>query len=230
MNKLQELFWAASRRARSKRAALFRQIFKLDETTKILDIGSEKGININLVIAGSKVKPENVFIADIDLEAISYGRDKFGFQSVLIGESGTLPFADQGFDLVYCSSVIEHATVPKTNLWEIVSEKEFGEAAWENQKILAREIERVGRQFFVQTPARSFPIESHTWLPMYSFLPRPILLKALKFSNKYWIKQADPDFNLLDTQQMKTLFPSAEIVLEKKFGLIKSIMAVKTLR
>jgi hypothetical protein len=102
--------------------------------------------------------------------------------------------------------------------------------AWANQKKFADEVRRVGKSFFVQTPNRGFLIESHSWLPLAGFLPRPWLLKVLRLSNQFWIKGAPPDFNLLDARQMAQLFPEAEIVLEKKFGLVKSIMAMKITR
>jgi hypothetical protein len=120
--------------------------------------------------------------------------------------------------------------VPKSEVWEITDENEFRQAAWANQRRFAAEIRRVGRSFFVQTPNRGFFIESHSWLPFAGFLPRPWLLEVLRFSNQFWIKGAPPDFNLLDAQKMIELFPEAEIVLEKKFGLVKSVMSVKTTR
>lgn len=230
MNRLQEIVWAASRRARQKRAGIFRQRFKLDETTRILDIGSENGENINLVLSGTPVSPKNVFIADIEADALNYGREKFGYQTVLLDESGRLPFADGELDVVYCSSVIEHVTVPKSAIWEITDENEFRRASWANQKKFAAEIRRVGKFFFVQTPNRGFLIESHSWLPLAGFLPRPWLLKVLRISNRFWVKGAPPDFNLLDASEMAQLFPEAEIVLEKKFGLVKSVMAMNITR
>lgn len=230
MKALRRIVWAASKRARQKRAEIFRRNFGLNKKTRILDIGSESGENINLVLSGTGIAPENVFIADIDAPSISSGNEKFGFQPVLLDESGVLPFEDLFFDIVYCSSVIEHVTAPKDNVWGIASEKEFRRAAWAKQKLLAEEIRRVGREYFVQTPARNFPIESHTWLPFFSFLPRPLQIKTMLLTNKFWIKQALPDFNLLGAKEMAELFPDAEIVFEKKFGLVKSIMAIKSLR
>lgn len=227
MNKLQEIVWAASRRARQKRAAFFRERFDLTETTRILDIGSETGDNISLVLSGTKISPQNVCIADIDADSLKKGKEKFGFQTLLLDESGKLPLEDKSFDVVYCSSVIEHVTIAKNEIWQTKSENEFRKRAFENQKKFADEIRRVGKSYFVQTPARNFPIESHTWMPLFSFLPRPMLLKAMRVSNRFWIKSAPPDFNLLDAGQMSKLFPEAEIVYEKKFGLIKSIMAIK---
>lgn len=230
MNKLREIVWAASRRARQKRAAVFRQKFDLGAATRVLDVGSENGENIHLVLSGTGVKAENVYIADIAPEAIKEGRDKFGYQTVLLDESGRLPFAEGEFDVVYCSSVIEHTTIPKSEIWKIKNADEFREKAWENQKIFAEEVRRVGKSYFVQTPNRGFVIESHSWLPLAGFLPRPWLLKVLRVSNRFWIKDAPPDFNLLNADEMAKLFPEAEIVLEKKFGLVKSIMAIKIAR
>ena len=230
MNKLQNIILSVSKKARQKRAELFRQKFRIDPATRILDIGSENGENINLVLSGTNVTPENVFIADINGEVVHAGHLKFRFHPVVLDQSGVLPFEDDYFDIVYCSSVIEHVTMQKEEVWEIVSEKEFRAAAWEKQRLLASEIRRVGRQFFVQVPAKSFPVESHTWLPFFSYLPRPMLIKLLRVTNKFWIKPALPDFNLLSTAQLIELFPDAEIVFEKKLGLIKSIMAIKSLR
>ena len=227
MKILEKIVWSVSKRARQKRAEIFRQNFKLNKTTKILDIGSENGENINRVLGDTEILPNNVFIADIDAQVIKSGREKFGFQSVLLDETGTLPFADNFFDIVYCSSVIEHTTASKERVWEISSEKEFQKTAWEKQKFLAKEIERVGKAYFVQTPSKNFPIESHTWLPMFSYLPRPLQIKILRLSNKYWIKKSLPDFNLLNSKDMRKLFPEAKIIFEKKFGLVKSIIAIK---
>lgn len=221
---------SASGSARQKRAEIFRRNFRLDEKMKILDIGSESGDNIHQVLNGTKVSPESVFIADIELEAINRGHKRFGFQPVLLDETGKLPFEDGFFDIVYCSSVIEHVTIAKEKIWETTSDKEFFDAAWEKQKMLAAEIERVGRQYFVQTPARGFPVESHTWLPFFDFLSRRWQIKVMSLTNKFWVKQSIPDFNLLDREQMAQLFPGARIVFEKKFGLVKSIMAIKSSR
>ncbi len=156
MNRLQEKVWAASRRARQKRARIFRQRFDLNETTRVLDIGSENGENINLVLTGTSVAPENVFIADIEAEAINFGRERFGYQTILLDESGRLPFADGEFDVVYCSSVIEHVIVAKSEIWQITNESEFRRAAWANQKKIAAEIRRVGKSFLCKRRIADF--------------------------------------------------------------------------
>ena len=216
-----------SKKAREKRALMFRSFVHFDSETRLLDVGSENGVNINFVLEGKTFRPDNIFIADIDRNAIEFGKANFGFQPVLLDESGKLPFEDKFFDIVYCSSVIEHVTVGKDEMWEITDGKRFRDLAFHRQKTFADEIRRVGKKYFVQTPNRNFIIESHSWLPFVGSFPRSIFVKVIKFSNRFWVKQTIPDYNLLDKTELQELFPDAEIVTEKKFGMIKSIIAVK---
>lgn len=224
---MKSIFLKVSRKSREKRAEIFRSFFAISENTKILDIGSEDGSNINFYLQGTKVRPENVYLADISEAILQSGKEKFGYQTVLLDESAKLPFSDKFFDIIFCSSVIEHVTISKEKVWEMTDEKEFSKLSFARQTILANEIQRVGRSFFVQTPNRNFIFETHSWLPFIGFLPRPLMIKALKFFNRFWIKLTTPDFNLLDRKQMQTLFPQAEIISERKFGMIKSIIAIK---
>lgn len=224
---IRRIFKNFSTKSRQKRARIFREHFPIRRDTLILDLGSEDGSNISFVLQETDFEPHNIYIADIDKRALEKGAKDFGFNPVLLDESGKLPFADEFFDIVYCSSVIEHATVAKNEIWKITSGKKFRETSLAAQKAFADEIRRVGKSYFVQTPSRNFPIESHSWLPLASFLPRPILLKTLKTSNRFWIKKTVPDYNLLDRKEMKKLFPEAKILTEKKFGLVKSIIAIK---
>lgn len=227
MNPISKIVWKFSAQARKKRAQLFRRYFSIDENTKILDLGSENGTNIFNVLKDTSYNPANVYIADIDQNAVEEGKRNYGFNAVLIDETGKLPFADKFFDIVYCSSVIEHVTVVKSDVWTWKDGNEFSAESWKHQKLFADEIVRLGKQYFVQTPSKKFPVESHTWLPLVGYLPRRQFLPVLKLSNRFWVKQAEPDFNLLDANDMKCLFPDAEIVKEKKYGLTKSIMAIK---
>lgn len=226
MDPLSKFAWKFSANARKKRAALFRSFFDITEDTKILDLGSENGTNIHNVLQGTDARPENIYIADIDQNAVNEGQKLYGFNPILVNEDSRTEFEDNFFDIVFCSSVIEHTTVKKSEMWEIKDGKEFRERSWERQREFAAEIARLGKRYFVQTPCRTFPIESHTWLPLVGFLPRRLFLPLLKASNRFWIKRAWPDFNLLDGEQMQELFPLAKIVKEKKWGFTKSIMAI----
>ena len=113
-----------------------------------------------------------------------------------------LPFADGQFDLAYCSSVIEH--VPR-----------------ERREAFAAELRRVARGWYVQTPARSFPIEPHSLLPGAHWLPAPL-------RRRYWRLGAAGDWEdvaLLGRAELERLFGPAE---PERFGpLTKSWVCVR---
>jgi SAM-dependent methyltransferase len=212
---------------RMQRKQVFLNAFELDSKTKILDLGSEDGSHINKIIQGTEVSPINVFLADIDQDLLNSGRAKYGFNTILIPKDGKLPISDKVFDIVFCSSVIEHVTLPKDQLYRIKSSKEFREKAFLHQLHFSSEIERIAKGYFVQTPYKWFPLETHTWLPLIGFLPRNIMLFVVKLTNKYWIKSADPDWNLLSVPELKRLFPNAYIYKELYLGITKSLIAIK---
>jgi SAM-dependent methyltransferase len=218
---------ALSRRARAKRAALFRSLFTLDAETRILDLGSAGGAHISAVLKGTPVQPANVYVADIRPQSVERASREYGYTPVLIAEDAPMPFPDGFFDIVYCSSVIEHVTVPKHMVWELRSARLFRERALARQEAFAAEIRRVGMHFFVQTPYKHFPIETHSWLPFLAWLPRPLLIGTLRVVNPIWITKTAPDWHLLDKKQLARLFEGALIIDEKVFGLTKSLMAVK---
>lgn len=227
MNGVEALVQGARQQARAKRAGVFREAFDIGPSTRILDIGSENGSAIASVIAGTRAQPQNVYIADIEEQRVQEGKRRYGFVPVTIPESGALPFEDGFFDIVYCSSVIEHVTVSKVETWSITSTAEFRGRALARQREFAQEIRRLGKCYYVQTPNKWFPIESHTWLPLVGFLPRPLQIRVIGVSNRYWVKRTTPDWYLLTAREMRELFPDAEIRAERMFGFTKSIMAIK---
>jgi SAM-dependent methyltransferase len=98
-----------------------------------------------------------------------------------------LPFADGQFDLAYSSSVIEH--VPPGR-----------------RAAFAAEVRRVARGWYVQTPARSFPIEPHALLPFAHWLPAGL-------RRRYWRLGAMghwEEIELLGRREVEALFGPAE--------------------
>jgi SAM-dependent methyltransferase len=113
-----------------------------------------------------------------------------------------LPFVDGEFDLVYCSSVIEHV-------------------ARAGREAFAAELRRVGRGWFVQTPAFSFPIEPHALLPLAHWLPADL-------RRGYWRLGAAgswEDISLLRRAEMERLFGPAQA--ERAGPLVKSWVCVR---
>ena len=113
-----------------------------------------------------------------------------------------LPFEDASFDLVYSSSVIEHVEPAR-------------------RAAFAAELRRVGRGWFVQTPAFSFPIEPHSLLPGAHWL-NPRLRRS------YWRLGAAgswEEISLLRRAELETLFGPA---LPERLGpLVKSWVCVR---
>ena len=103
-----------------------------------------------------------------------------------------LPFFDGEFDLAYCNSVIEHVAPAQ-------------------RPAFAAELRRVARGWYVQTPARSFPIEPHSLLPGAQWLP-----SALR--RRYWQFGAQGDWedlSLLRRSELEELFGPAR---RERFG------------
>jgi len=114
-----------------------------------------------------------------------------------------LPFGDREFDIAYANSVVEH--IPP-----------------ERRGVFASELRRVGRGWYVQTPALGFPIEPHSLLPAAHWLPPAI-------RRHYWRLGAaggDPDeVRLLRRRELELLFGPA---VPERFGpLTKSWVSVR---
>jgi SAM-dependent methyltransferase len=136
----------------------------------------------------------------------------------LAGDARDLSQFDDGqFDIVFSNSVIEHV------------------GGWGDQQRMAREVRRVGRRYFVQTPNRYFPIEPHFLFPAFQFLPEPVQVFLLMRFKLGWFPRARTredairyarEIRLLTRREVQQLFPESRLIAEKFHGLTKSFMAV----
>jgi hypothetical protein len=108
------------------------------------------------------------------------------FAAVVASGCG-LPFADRSFDIVFSNAVIEHVTP-------------------EEQSLMAAEIMRVGRGWFVTTPNFWYPIEMHHKIPLFQFLPETAK-RAIQRRFKTW-PDGEP-INLLSAGQLQRLLPGS---------------------
>jgi hypothetical protein len=115
-------------------------------------------------------------------------------------------FEDMSFDAAFSNSTIEHV----------------GDES--RQELLAGEIQRLAPAWWVQTPSSRFPIEIHTGVPFYWSLPegmRERLLLRWSKSLPGWSNMIR-ETRVLSRRRMETLFPGAQVYIERKFGLEKS--------
>jgi SAM-dependent methyltransferase len=177
-------------RARRRRHERFFALARLPEGARVLDLGCGS--------LGLRALAPQLDITGVDL------RERPTYPGPFVRADATegLPFADGEFDLVYCSSVIEH--VPRAK-----------------REAFAAELRRVGRGWFVQTPAFSFPVEPHALLPFAHWLP-------LALRRRYWRVGAAGEWEeiaLLRRSEMESLFGPA---LPERFGpLVKSWVCVR---
>jgi hypothetical protein len=207
-----------------RRKILFDKLHPVDNF-KILDLGGNDGTFLSILFPD--FKKDNLYVADISEEALLNAKQKYGYNTILLDESGKIPFDDKYFDIIFCNSVIEHVTVNKNECYKIDNWQEFNTKSFQRQQIFANEIIRCSKSYFVQTPYKYFPIESHTWFPFfYLFLNRKYYLKCLNLINKYWIKGSIPDCRLFTIKEMKQLFPNSEIIKERNMLFVKSLIAI----
>jgi hypothetical protein len=191
----------------------FARTFAVTGETRILDVGGTP-FNWSLLDLQPRVTIVNMPRAREAFDA--------AFTSVF-ADGRALPFRDRSFDIVFSNSVIEH-----------VGDRE-------SQTRFAKEIARVGRAYWVQTPNRRFPVEPHLLTPFLHFLPATWQRRiARKFTVwalierpsrdrwEFYIEHYLRDIRLLDAGDMRAMFPSAGLVREHLGGFTKSLIAVKT--
>ncbi len=177
-------------RARARRHDEFFALARLAPGARVLDLGCGS--------LGLRALEPELDITGVDLRE----RPDYPGPFVRADAADGLPFADDQFDLVYCSSVVEHVAPAR-------------------REAFAAELRRVGRGWVVQTPAFSFPLEPHALLPVAHWLP-------VGLRKRYWrfgAAGAWEDIALLRRAEMERLFGPA--LAERAGPLVKSWVCVR---
>jgi hypothetical protein len=224
-NLIRRIAIRSSAGCRVRRGRLFIERLHPSESDRILDLGGGRGGYMGELLPYRR----NVTIADVDPDLLRAAAESYRFDTLHLDGAERFAISDQHYDLVFCSSVIEHVTGPKQIIFDLRDGAQFAAAARAAQANFANEVRRVAKRYFVQTPYKYFPLESHSFLPFFVvLLPRRWQVKLLEVVGRFWIKSVQPDFRLLTIREMRALFPDAEIVLERYCGFVKSIVAIKT--
>lgn len=216
----------SSMACRRRRGRLFTERLHPTKADSILDLGGGSGGHIAELVPYRG----NITIGELDAEALARAAETYGFAGLHLDGGESFPIADAQFDVVFCSSVIEHVTGPKEITYDLEDSGQFAASARAAQANFAAEIRRISKRYFVQTPYKYFPIEQHSFLPFFVvLLPRRGQVRLMRFLYEHrWFKPVYPDFRLLTIKEMRALFPDAEIVLERYCGFVKSVIAIRT--
>jgi SAM-dependent methyltransferase len=200
-------------RMRSKRNQRFRNAIEgIPRPLNILDVGGAQAVWESI---GFVDQPDiSITLLNIEPEETSYKN----VVSILGDARDMHEFRNGQFDVVYSNSVIEHV------------------GGIEDMRKMAREIQRVGKWYFIQTPNLYFPIEPHFVFPLFQFLPISWRVYLVRHFNLGWIRR-EPDreraerevrsINLLSKTQLRSLFPDANVAAERFFGFTKCFMVSK---
>jgi len=199
-----------AKKIRLKRMAIFNNLTKdLPKPIKILDVGGTELFHEIMGLAGNK----DYMITILNLSE-SKTRHK-NIKSVKGNACQMKEFDDYHFDVVFSNSVIEHV------------------GNFEDQKMMADEMQRLAKKFFLQTPNFYSPVEPHFFIPLFQFLPIQIQIFLVqnfncgylkKTPNKKEAKKVVRSIRLLKESEIKKLFPESIIKKERFLGFTLSFI------
>ena len=204
---------------RRKRLQIFlSQIANCERPVSILDVGGSVNYWENLFFSqeGVERKDFSITITNIDDTRIQIGMKDDDYYNLDICDAREMKqYSNNQFDVVHSNSVIEHV------------------GGFEDQKRMAHELRRVGKQHFVQTPNFYFPIEPHFKALFFHWLPkswRIFLVRARKMGHLPKAKDMEHACEIVESAQLRRenelrqFFPESVICAEKFMGLTKSFI------
>ncbi len=200
--KIKKYFLNVQRFSRERRFSFFIQFFKPDEKEYIMDLGGADGS----YFCKKYPRKEKILLLDKRFIMLAKAKKEFKKTKIVCADACNLPFKDKSIDFIFSNSVIEHI---------------------EDQEQFANEVIRVYKKgYFIQTPNKMFPFESHYMLPLFQFLPIA-LQKYIYEKNlfKFWEPKRSKyeKIRYIKGKKLKKLFPEGNINKEKFIFLNKSI-------
>jgi len=187
---------------RRRKYRAFLKILKPQPETKILDVGfteEEYSSSDNFL---EKNYPYPTKITALGLQAPEQFSQRYPQIKALTYDGKKFPFSDRKFDIIWSNAVLEHV----------------GSKA--DQIFFLQEIRRVGRQAFITTPNKNFPIEVHTRTLFLHFLPKLIFDSYLRLIGKGWATGSY--MNLLTIKKLRGLLKEAGIdhyqIIKNRWG------------
>jgi len=158
-----------------------------DET--LLDVGATSAKDYDAFNYVEAWYPHKQRITAVGVDDASYLETAYPGVTFRQADGRNLPFADQSFDVVHSSAVLEHV----------------GSTAHQTQFVA--ELLRVAKRgVFLTTPNRWHPVEFHTILPLIHWLPRPVFRRILR-GTRYDFYASEENLHLLGKSDLRALIP-----------------------
>lgn len=195
-------------RVRKRRSALFTRTMNLKPSMKVIDLGGSPMIwqFIDTPLDITLLNISHDF--EIAAESSQVSHHKF---TALTGDACETDLPSQSFDLAFSNSVIEHV------------------GSRERRAAFAKQVRRLAPKYWVQTPARYFPIEAHTGMPFWWYYPesaRQRLIKKWRQELPDWTEMVEGT-TLVERSELQEIFPDAAIFTERALGIVKSYAAFR---
>jgi len=195
-----------SSKSRKGRMTKLAGIFDFKPGARILDLGGQAEIWEHVTV------PLDITILNLPGVAAAPPEGAIHQFTFVEGDACNVEaFEANSFDFVFSNSVIEHVGDEK------------------NQAAFAREVRRLSGRYWVQTPSIWFPIEAHTGMPFWFFMPRSIRALIIRRWEKKlpaWTGMVKGT-TVLSRRAMRAFFTDASLVTERKYGFPKSYIAYK---
>jgi hypothetical protein len=155
---------------------------------------------------------------DVEITMVNLHEEPTGdtnLRSVVGDATNLAEVADGEYDVAFSNSVIEHL---------------FTRDA---QAAMAREVQRVAKALWVQTPNFWFPMEPHFLVPGWQYLPVAARVAILRRRRCGWrgpcpdvedARRTVREVRLMRKGELRSLFPDATLVEERFYGLTKSFV------
>jgi len=192
-----------SERSRKKRMRACVELMGVREGMSVLDLGGYP------LIWDSVRSPLDITILNLPGALHNKPASHHKIRYVEGDACRVMGFDDRRFDCVFSNSVIEHV----------------GTA--DKQADFAREVRRLGKSYWVQTPSRWFPIEAHCGMPFWWFYPaklRQFFIERWRRKLPAWTEMVEQT-RVLTKADMQQLFPEARIWVETVCAIPKSYVA-----
>lgn len=194
-----------SRFNRARRKALFARLLAPAPGASVIDLGG--------VVGNWDDFPVPLKLTVVNLPGASGRAARSPHEiEILQADACNLSQLDDGtFDIAFSNSVIEHV------------------GAFARRAALAREIRRLGRRYWVQTPSAAFPVEAHNHMPLWWFYPEPVRNRLLRRWRRLMPARAEmiEGTTVVSRLEMRDLFPDARLITERFALLPKSYIAYR---